>query len=237
MIGILVILGISWGLLYFFEKENLLALGFSPLSKRLTQFLIGFVFTCLLNLLCLFIETNMKAIEWTLNSLFKEQLIAETLWYHLKSTLTEDLVFRGALLYILIEKVGAKMAILFSAIAFGVYHWFSYGVLGSLIPMIYVFIVTGLTGYVWAVAFARSKSILLGLGLHLGWNFISQLFSRGPLGEILYVESSSQALSELNNLIYLSITGIAVPLITLAFIHFYIGKGEKQDRTAIGVDS
>lgn len=237
MIGILVILGISWGLLYFFEKENLLALGFSPLSKRLTQFLIGFVFTCLLNLLFLFIETNMKAIAWTLNSLFREQLIVETLWYHLKSSLTEDLVFRGALLYILIDKLGAKMAILFSAIAFGVYHWFSYGVLGSLIPMIYVFIVTGLTGYVWAVAFARSKSILLGLGLHLGWNFISQLFSRGPLGEILYIESSSQALSELNNLIYLSITGIAVPLITLAFIHFYIGKEGAQDRTGIGVAS
>lgn len=236
MIGILVILGISWGLLYFLAKENLLALGFSPLSKRATQFFLGFIFTCLLNLLCLFIETNVKSIEWTLNALFKAQFIVDTLWYHLKSTLTEDLVFRGALLYILIEKMGAKMAILFSAIAFGVYHWFSYGVLGSLIPMIYVFIATGLMGYVWAVAFARSKSILLGLGLHLGWNFVSQLFSRGPLGEVLYIESSSQALSELNNLMYLSITGIAVPLITLVFIHFYIGKGEEQDSAAVGVD-
>lgn len=230
MIGILVILGISWVLLYFFEKENLLALGFSPLRKRLIQFLIGFVFTCLLNLLCLFIETNLKSIEWTLNSSFKEQLIVDAIWYHLKSALTEDLVFRGALLYILIEKVGVKMGILFSAVAFGVYHWFSYGVLGSLIPMIYVFIVTGLTGYVWAVAFAKSKSIFLGLGFHLAWNFISQLFSRGPLGEVLYIESSSQALSELNNLILLSTTGIAVPLITLAFVHFYIGK---EGKTAV----
>lgn len=236
MIGILVILGISWGLLYFFEKENLLALGFFPPSKRLTQFVIGFAFTCLLNLLCLFIETNVKAIEWASNPLFREQLIVDSLWYHLKSTLTEDLVFRGALLYLLMERVGVKVAILFSAIAFGVYHWFSYVVLGNLIPMIYVFIATGLMGYVWAVAFARSKSILLGLGLHLGWNFVSQLFSRGPLGEVLYIESSSQALSELNNLIYLSITGIAVPLITLAFIHFYIGKGEEQDRAAVGVN-
>lgn len=39
-----------------------------------------------------------------------------------------------------------------------------------------------------------------------------------------------KALSELNNLILLSTTGIAVPLITLAFVHFYIGK---EGKTAV----
>lgn len=224
MIGILVILGLSWGLLYIFKKESLLALGLLPLRTRLAQFLAGFVFICLLNLLFIFIDTNVKSIAWVLNPLFKYQLIVESLWYHLKSVMTEDLVFRGALLYLLMDRIGERKAILFSAIAFGIYHWFSYGMLGSLIPMIYVFIVTGLAGYVWAVAFARSQSMLLGLGLHLGWNFISQLFSRGPLGEVLYIESASQSLSEWNNLFYLLITGIAVPLITLAFIHFYIRR-------------
>jgi len=48
MLGIIVILLISWMLLFFLEKENLLALGFLPILKRLKQFLIGFLFTAII---------------------------------------------------------------------------------------------------------------------------------------------------------------------------------------------
>jgi membrane protease YdiL (CAAX protease family) len=81
--------------------------------------------------------------------------------------LTEELVFRGAILYILISKIGSSRTILLSAILFGVYHWFSFGVIGNLMAMLFVFIGTGLMGYAWALAFSKTNSIFLPFGLHL----------------------------------------------------------------------
>jgi uncharacterized protein len=40
MIGILVALAISWLLLFLVEKQNILALGFLPIVKRLKQIII-----------------------------------------------------------------------------------------------------------------------------------------------------------------------------------------------------
>ena len=37
MIGILVVIALSWFLLFLIEKKNILALGFLPLTKRLKQ--------------------------------------------------------------------------------------------------------------------------------------------------------------------------------------------------------
>jgi hypothetical protein len=101
--------------------------------------------------------------------------------------LTEELIFRGALLYILLQKIGSPKSIWISAIAFGVYHWFSYGVLGNLQAMILVFIRTGLMGYAWAWAFAKTRSILLPFGLHLGWNVTYKLFFQKGLWAKYYL--------------------------------------------------
>ena len=67
------------------------------------------------------------------------------------------------------SKIGAKKAILISAIVFGVYHIFSYGMTGDkIIPILYVTLITGFTGYVWAYTFYKTKSVMLALGFHLG---------------------------------------------------------------------
>jgi membrane protease YdiL (CAAX protease family) len=64
-------------------------------------------------------------------------LFFDSFIYHLKSALTEDLAFRGALLYILIKKIGVQKGFFLSAITFGIYHWFSYGMInGPIIPLI-----------------------------------------------------------------------------------------------------
>ncbi|NNK76373.1 MAG: CPBP family intramembrane metalloprotease, partial [Maribacter sp.] len=77
----------------------------------------------------------------------------------------EELIFRGAILYILIKKIGVNWACIISAIAFGIYHWFSYQMFGrGMIPMIYVFLLTGAAGWMFAYAFARTRSIYAPLG-------------------------------------------------------------------------
>lgn len=221
MLGLLVILGLSWLLCYLLEKEHLNFLGLIPIKKRMIQFALGFTFIILLKLILIYLETQLKAIEW-LQVSFSFQLLIQSFWYHLKSALTEDLVFRGALLYVLINRIGIQKAILISAITFGVYHWFSYGMLNSgPVPLAYVFITTGFTGYVWAYTFAKTKSIMMPLGFHFGWNLIVSFFYDGaPYGQLLFQGTPMVELSEWNRFYYALFVGLTPPLITLLFIRF-----------------
>lgn len=226
MLGIFVILLISWGLLYLIEKEHLDILGIIPILTRVSQFTIGFCFICLVILIKIYIETQVEEIEWKANE-FKVSTLFRAFIYHIKSALTEDLVFRGAILYILIKRIGSVYAILLSSIVFGMYHWFSYGILNERwILLAYVFIVTGFTGYVWAYAFYKTKSIMIGLGFHLGYNFIMTCFFESqPYGELLFSQITKINLEGWNEF-YLSLfKGLFPPFLMYLYVKFaVIGK-------------
>ncbi|WP_347174180.1 CPBP family intramembrane glutamic endopeptidase [Polaribacter uvawellassae] len=224
MLGLLVIIVVSWLLLHFIEKKNIAVLGIIPNRKRTTQFFIGFVFTILLCLLTIYIETLVLSVKWQLNSVIHYQTILNALVYHLRSALTEDLVFRGAILYILIRKVGIQKAILISALCFGIYHVFSYGMLGGrIISILYVILITGFTGYVWAYTFAKTNSILMPLGFHLGWNLLLAFFMQSqPYGELLFTETSRIQLSEWNGLYFSLFKGLFPSFITFIFVKQYL---------------
>lgn len=225
MIGILIAIAVSWLLLYLIEKKNILALGFLPIGKRLKQFLIGFLITGILCVLVQYLESYLKSSTWILNKIITSGIIIKSFWWDFKSVLTEELIFRGALLYILIQKIGSRKSILISAIAFGIYHWFSYGVLGNVMAMILVFIGTGLMGYAWAWAFSKTKSIMLPFGLHLGWNFIyNTIFSKGPLGELVLISKDGIELTDWTSLLNFISGLILVPIIVLIYVRYFVKK-------------
>ena len=231
MIGILVLLVISWLLLYIIEKKTILALGFLPITKRLMQFSTGFLVTAVLCVIVQYLEAYLKSSHWVVNENITSGIILKSFWWDFKSVLTEELVFRGALLYILIQKIGSTKSILISAIAFGIYHWFSYGVLGNVMAMIVIFIGTGLMGYAWAWAFAKTKSIMLPLGLHLGWNFVyNTIFSKGPLGELLLISKGGQQLTEWAALLNFTSGMVIVPVLVLIYVK-YVLKNESEIKT------
>ena len=222
MIGLFIILIITWGLLHFFEKENLSVLGILPKKNNLSQFLIGLFFITLVSLLNIYIETFYLEIEWKLNTT-DPITVLNAFWYHLKSALTEDLIFRGAILFILINKIGHKKAILISAILFGIYHWFSYGILEEkVILLIYVFLITGFTGYVWAYTFYKTKSMMMGLGFHIGVNFINACFFESqPYGELIFQEISRINIENWNWLFFNLFKGLFPSIVTLIFVKIY----------------
>jgi membrane protease YdiL (CAAX protease family) len=226
MIGLLVILLISGGLLYLLEKKNLLALGIAPTPKHLIQFVIGLVSMMLICVSLVLIETQMMSIEWEFKGV-QYQMLLEAFGYHLRSALTEDLVFRGALLFILIRRLGAKWAILISAVFFGVYHVFSYGITGERAILIaYVVLITGFTGYVWADAFHKSKSIYFGLGLHVGYNMLMACFYEAqPYGELLFSELSRTDLVEPTKSYYSLFRGLFPTVLTLILLKALIALG------------
>lgn len=225
MIGLFVILVISWGLLSYFEKENIKVLGFEPSIKFLSHFLIGFTIITIIVLLNIYMETIVKQVEWQKNEINYPYLL-NAIVYHLKSALTEDLVFRGAILYILIKRIGANWAILISAIMFGIYHWFSFGILNErFILLAYVFIITGFTGYVWAYTFHKTKSIFMGLGFHVGANLImSCFFESQPYGEMIFSLKSSVELDEMPNFIFSFFRGLFPSILMLLLVRFVIIK-------------
>lgn len=227
MIGILVLLAISWGLIYFIEKKNLLALGLLPIGKRLIQFLVGFLITALLCVAIQYWESVLRSSTLVLNDNTSLAHIADMLWWDLKSVVTEELVFRGALLYILINRLKGSWGIAISAIAFGIYHWFSFGIFGNIVPMIFVFIGTGLSGYAWALAFKKTNSILMPIGFHLGWNFThNTIFSHGPLGNGLVISQGGTTITDWFSLVGL----IFAPLVMLAIVKYLIPNENQSAR-------
>ena len=221
MLGILIILLVSWLMLFLFEKKGLLALGFTPFGLRLKQFGLGFLVSAVICTMVTLALARLKSETWLLSDQFSFTLLLDSVWYDLKSVFTEELIYRGALLYILIKKLGSKKGGLISAIAFGVYHWFSFGAFGNVVPMIYIFLLTGLMGLVWAYAFAKTKSIMLPFGLHLGWNVINNgLFSKGPLGEIALVATGGFEPEGAIMILGLVISVFVPPLVTWLFIKY-----------------
>ena len=227
MLGILVGLAISWLILFLTEKQSILALGFLPLAKRSRQFFTGFIITAVLCLGVQYLEAFLKSSSWILNNDISFNIILQSFFWDVKSVFTEELIFRGALLYILIHKIGSQKSILISAIAFGIYHWFSYGVFGNIVPMVFIFIGTALMGYAWALAFDKTTSIMLPFGLHLGWNFTyNTVFSKGPLGELLLISEGGNELGDWASLFNFLNGLIIAPLIVLTIVSFFV-KSEK----------
>lgn len=236
MLGLIVELIISWLILWLFSKKDLLALGIAPTKSRLLNLCFGLLIAAVCGsiyyLSFVFFTTN----NWTLNHAFTGQKFLSSTWWTLQSVLFEELIFRGALLFILIQKIGIKMACLFSAICFGIYHWFSFGVLGNPIQMAMSFLLTGFWGAMFAFAFAKTKSLYLPIGLHFGWNFLTTVvFSQGPLGKQLFILQGNQNMNEFLSILMLSFQLLAVPLITYWYLNLISRKDLSWNRKTIGI--
>ncbi len=229
MIGIIFILLMSWILLYLTEKKSILCLGLIPNFKRIRQLLIGI---CLTGTLCgaskLF-ESFLQSSTWELNQAFSADLLFNAMWWDFKSVLTEELIFRGALLFVLIKKIGIQKSALISAILFGAYHWFSQNIFGNPVAMVLIFIATGLMGFVWALAFSKTESIFLPLGLHFGWNVVhNTVFSKGPLGNILLTAKGGEELSDWMSLFNFMTPLLLTPLILLFYLKYFVKPEYKE---------
>jgi membrane protease YdiL (CAAX protease family) len=219
MIGILVELIISWLLLWLFDKTNLLSLGIRPTKVRIYNFLLGFFVASFFCIIYYFVTASLADNNFILNKEFTVKQFFKSSSWTLNSVLFEELIFRGALLYIAIKKLGIRTACIISAIAFGIYHWFSFGAFGNPIQMIIIFFMTGIWGLMFAFAFAKTKSLYLPIGLHFGWNLIKIVFfSEGPLGRQLLFSSNENKLEGLLSLFFFILQIILLPILTYLFL-------------------
>lgn len=221
MIGIIIILLVSWLLLWLFNRNSLAVLGIIPSKKLIIDLLVGFIASVIASSIYFLSIIGLTKTVLTFNNQFTVIKFFNSCWWMLKSVLFEEFIFRGALLYILIQKIGIKWACILSAVAFGIYHWFSYSVLGNPVQMIFIFIITGIGGLMFAYAFAVTKSLYLPIGLHFGWNLVSVVvFSQGPLGQQLLIVDNEEKLSGAVSILFFLFQVLALP----AFTYWYLSR-------------
>ena len=199
MLGNIVLAGVSWLLFFFVLKKPFFQTWFTPFEQRIREIGTGITLVIIAFATPLLIKTVVYNIEWSFNDSANLTEIAHALYFYFNSVVFEELIFRGALLALLIHYTSTKTGVIVSAISFGVYHWFSYGMFGSgIVPMVYVFVLTGGMGLVYAYMYSKTNSVLLPIVVHLGWNFQSALFlDYQPFGQLLFSASVNRELSDL----------------------------------------
>lgn len=222
MIGILVEVAISWIILRYATKKNLHALGLIPNKKTALEFALGFAMSATICVFYFQLQMQLSGGHWKLNESFGFYDFLASFWWVAKSVLFEEFIFRGAILYVLIRRIGLSKACWLSAVAFGVYHWFSYGIIGNPQQMFFVFLLTGTWGLMFAYSFAKTQSMLLPIALHLGWNSINLIvFSQGTIGDQLLVGVGGEMLNGITSLGVFVLQWLGLPLILFIYFRFW----------------
>ena len=229
MLGILVQLLISWLLIWLIQKKDLRVLGFKPTRSRLMHFVVFFLLTAICCASGFLMRMLFAEERWQLNPQLTWKLLLDGIWYNIKSVLFEELIFRGVILYILINKIGVLKAILISSAAFGIYHWFSFEILGNVSQMIFVFIITGLMGAVLAYGYAKTFSLYIPCAIHLGWNFTQLfVFSNGNIGDGILIQVKPVPVVTVSYLIFSLITFL--PIVSTLILNALLIRRIPQQR-------
>ena len=225
MLGIIVELIISWLLLWFICKKHLSVLGFRPSKSRVTNLGVGLLIAASCCTLYQIMTTAFINNSWVLNKNVTGKTILESSRWTLVSVLYEELIFRGALLYIAIKKLGITKACILSAVCFGIYHWFTSNVFGNPFMMMITFLMTAIVGLSWAFAFAKTNSLYLPIGLHFGWNLVSMVvFSNGAMGQAIFVRTNGNQLQGILSLLVFLFQVLALPLLAFWYLNRFSGK-------------
>jgi uncharacterized protein len=166
--------------------------------------------------------------RWVLNPDLSFKLIAEGVWWNVKSVLFEELIFRGVLLYILIRRIGLWWGVIISSVAFGIYHWFSHQTFGNPVQMLITFLTTGLMGLVYAYGYGKTFSLYIPIGIHLGWNLTrSVIFSETVIGDQLLVQVKPVPQVQVSYFIYYLV--VLFPMLSALIINFLLLRKKKRD--------
>ena len=227
MAGILVQLVISWLLAWLFTKRGLEVLGLFPTRGRLLHFLLFFIISALCCASGFIMKMLFAQQSWIINPAFSFKFVLDGTWWNIKSVLFEELIFRGVILYILVRKIGATKSIIISAIAFGIYHWFSMNAFGNITQMIFLFFATGMMGLLLAFAYAKTLSLYIPIAIHLGWNLTQNfIFSSGPTGNGFFIPVNDVPFRTDSYIIFFLV--LLLPMLSVLLINFFLLKQMKQ---------
>lgn len=188
MLQLIAILLISWLCLWLIARKGLSVLGLMPTSTRMQYFLLLFLVSAGISASAFLLRIYLVQETYTLAQSSTSGSVLREVWYQCRTVLTEELLCRGALLYLLIQKLGQKWAIALSALLFAGLHGLNNNLWGNPIQLLLVLSFTGAMGVLLAYGYVRTGSLLIPFAIHLGWNMVQNyIFPDGGTGNHLLV--------------------------------------------------
>lgn len=227
MLQLIGLLAISWLIVWLFDKRNLSVLGLMPTKDRLKLFFYLFIVTAICCSTTFLLKMYFAKEQYILNPKLTTSLIFSELWDNIRDVLTEELLCRGVVLYILIKKLGSKWAIIISSIIFGLLHWLNNGVFGNGIQMGIVFLFTFCMGLLLAFSYAKTFSILIPFAIHLGWNLTQNfIFPDRPEGNHLFILAAQPPIVTVSYFVFFAM--LLLPKISAIGLDYLILRRQKQ---------
>lgn len=227
MLQLIGLFAISWLIVWLFDKHNLSVLGLMPTRDRLKLCFYLFIVTVICCLTAFILKMYFAKEEYAINSKLTASLIFSELWDNFRGVLTEELLCRGVVLYILIKKLGSKWAIIISSIIFGLLHWLNNGVFGNPVQMSIVFLFTFCMGLLLAFSYAKTFSILIPFAIHLGWNLTQNfIFPDKPEGNHLFILAAQPPIVIVSYFVFFVM--LLVPKISAIGLDYLIVRRQKQ---------
>jgi len=227
MLQLIALILISWLLIWLFTKGSLTVLGFTPTRKRLEYFIIFCMVSGMISATSFLLRMYFVKEEYVLTSALTMRSVLLEVWYQFRTVLTEELICRGAILYILIKKIGQTKGIIITSVLFAILHWINAGVWGNLIQMAIVFAFTFAMGLLLAYSYAKTFSILIPFAIHFGWNLIQNyIFSDTATGNHMFVLAAPPPQVTISYLAFF--TMLLLPKVSVLLINYFIIKKHPQ---------
>ncbi len=227
MLQLISLILISWLLMWLFAKGNLSVLGLAPTTERLKYFAILFFVSGIISASAFFLRMFFAQEEYALAPSLTLSSVLIEIWFQFRTVLTEELICRGAILYILIKKIGQTKAIILTSVIFAVLHWINSDVWGNLTQMAIVFTFTFAMGLLLAFSYAKTFSILIPFAIHFGWNLTQNyVFPDAVTGSHFFVLATTPPEVTISYLAFF--TMLLLPKISVLIIDYLIIKSHRQ---------
>ena len=227
MLQLIGLILISWLIIWLFAKGNLSVLGLAPTTERLKYFAILFFASGIISASAFFLRMFFAQEEYSLTPSLTIGTVLIEIWCQFRTVMTEELICRGAILYILIKKIGQTKSIIITSVFFAILHWINAGVWGNLTQMAIVFTFTFAMGLLLAFSYAKTFSILIPFAIHFGWNLTQNyIFPDTAAGNHVFILATPPPEVTISYLAFF--TMLLLPKISVLIIDYLIIKTHRQ---------
>lgn len=159
---------ITWAFLEL-EERPLASIGLALERRRGAQFLGGALAGAALMATTGLAIYLMNGFHWIRTPGVGPGQLFQGAWLYLSVALGEELLFRGYCFQRLEEGIGIVATLAVTALCFALAHWGNPGMTGA--TRFWATLNIGLAAILLGLAYLRTRSLALPVGIHLGWNW------------------------------------------------------------------
>jgi membrane protease YdiL (CAAX protease family) len=152
------------------RRQPLSDVGLRLNAKWLRQVLCGIALGAALMLAVTALIFLVGGIRFELDPTRGLAALTNGVWFFVWVALLEELLFRGFVFQRLVDGIGSLSALLLMATLFAIAHWGNPGMEGS--TLAWATIDTALGALLLGLAYLRTGSLALPIGIHFSWNWI-----------------------------------------------------------------